>query len=323
MSAFASPQLAAEIAAIARSLRISYFAIFVGSNGLHPSGLFRMRHQSSLWQTSRCKGDNSFEQVLTILLIICWACKHPSFYFRETFIQLLHEAFSAIRVYGISGGIWWPSALVIVLGLVPAGTNLYGSLIAIYYQIETIPVLGPECINGKTVSGAVAINCCCHSRLCNMLRRNRSLGDVEQDVQDQEIGGSERPDAARHDDVTRWNSVLRVGDDDLDTDSICWATNAFIFSVEDFTTPLSSVIISHFLMNLRQASSTGNQEIISQSWDDEQGRSSVASMRFASFVDNMGEPLSHGFDFDETRPSFTKPYDADKTEDDLDVGKLD
>ncbi|OCH92601.1 hypothetical protein OBBRIDRAFT_422018 [Obba rivulosa] len=78
-----------------------------------------------------------------------------------------------------------------------------------------------------------------------------------------------------------------------------WSTNSFVFAVEDFTTPLSSIIVSHFLMNLRQAAISSRGETLDQFHPGGQIDSSRSNIRFPSFIDNMGEPLAHGRDVHE------------------------
>ncbi|OCH92593.1 hypothetical protein OBBRIDRAFT_886094 [Obba rivulosa] len=334
MSSYASPELTAEVTSIAQSLWLSYCAILAGSTlvfwdhissfshevqfiwGRKLNGVTLLFHLNR-WTTFVWAVMNATlilplanVSVITILLLVFWA------------------AFSGIRVYAISGGKWWSSALVCTLSLVPAGTNLYGSLIAIYYQIETIPSLGKECINGKTFSAAVSTDCkprfqthgvslmdfqvAISTRVCAIfsdlivlavtwyktyrLKRLADQNNVETPLVTMLLR-----------DGTLYFLALLV----LNVLSIVgWATNVFVFSVQDFTTPLSSVIISHFLMNLRQASSTGNEEpSTTLPWIGDQNGSPVASLRFASFIDNMGESLSHGSDTIFSLPE-AQPADA-------------
>ncbi|OCH92595.1 hypothetical protein OBBRIDRAFT_421667 [Obba rivulosa] len=96
-----------------------------------------------------CEGDSLLGQALTILLFAYWA------------------AFSSVRVYAISGGNRWIPILIFGLSLVPAGTNLYGSFIAEYYEIEVIPILGLECVNGKRISEATSASYNRHSGVRN------------------------------------------------------------------------------------------------------------------------------------------------------------
>ncbi|EMD39746.1 hypothetical protein CERSUDRAFT_92236 [Gelatoporia subvermispora B] len=341
MSSFASPQLTAEVTAVARSLWISYCAIFAGSSLVIWDHISSFSHEVNFiwgrklnsvtllfhlnrWTTFIWAIMNATlvlplanVTVLTILLFIFWA------------------AFSGVRVYAISGGIWWPSAIVCALSLVPAGTNLYGSLIAFYYQVEAIPALGPECISGKTFSAALSTNRS-HTRheLCSYIIKVTIATRVCVIASDAIVL------------LVTWYKTYKIkrlaDQNDVETPLVTMLLRdgtlyfaallvlnifnivgwIFVFSVQDFTTPLSSVIISHFLMNLRQASSTGNQEMTSQSWSDEQGRSPAVSLRFASFIDNMGESLTHGYDPADTDFSLTKVHDTNLPEDEISVSMI-
>jgi len=334
MSSYA-PDLTAEVTSIAASLWISYCCIFAGSTLVfwdHISSfskevqfmwgrklnsvtlLFYLnRWTTFVWalvnttlvlplaNVSNCRGDNNFGQAITITLFIFWA------------------AFSAIRVYATSGGRWVLAALVCTLALVPAGTNLYGSLIAAYYQIEAIPALGLECVSGKTFSGATSTKFAVATRVCVIasdlivllvtwhatfkLKRFADRNNFETPVVTMLLR-----------DGTLYFLALLI----LNVFNIVgWATDVFVFSVEDFTTPLSSIIISHFLMNLRQASASGTQVSPSSPlWSDQQNDSPTPSLRFASCVGNMGESLSHGSDLADTTVGFSGAYSLEGKETD-------
>ncbi|OCH92598.1 hypothetical protein OBBRIDRAFT_421936 [Obba rivulosa] len=96
-----------------------------------------------------------------------------------------------------------------------------------------------------------------------------------------------------------------------------WSTNVFIFSVEDFTTPLSSVIMSHFLMNLRQLAHGDGEvtaDIVSSIRNDS---SHTSNLRFSSFIDNMGELLDHGFGDNDAYETSTGPQNDHHIDDNI------
>jgi len=77
------------------------------------------------------------------------------------------------------------------------------------------------------------------------------------------------------------------------------ATNVFIYA-GSFATPLSSIIVTHFLLSLREVAhgaqnGTDNSQSPSSLQADHAGeaRSQTPSLRFASFVGNMGEQPDH------------------------------
>jgi len=83
------------------------------------------------------------------------------------------------------------------------------------------------------------------------------------------------------------------------------ATNVFIYA-GSFATPLSSIIVTHFLLNLREVA-YGAQNSVDDSRSPSfvsagragRVRSQTSSLWFASFVGNMGEQLKHGSDSDD------------------------
>ncbi|EMD39474.1 hypothetical protein CERSUDRAFT_91982 [Gelatoporia subvermispora B] len=66
------------------------------------------------------------------------------------------------------------------------------------------------------------------------------------------------------------------------------STNVFAYA-GGFTFPLSSIIISHFLLKLRHV-------VGDRSHETSESQSQPSTVRFASFVDNMGELLDYGFE---------------------------
>ncbi|OCH87068.1 hypothetical protein OBBRIDRAFT_183228 [Obba rivulosa] len=80
-------------------------------------------------------------------------------------------------------------------------------------------------------------------------------------------------------------------------------TNIFIFTQSDFITPISSIITTHFLLNLRQLGaappddSTNTTLAFASVQEGGQASSWRSRLSFnTSFVDNMGEDLVHTFD---------------------------
>ncbi|EMD39750.1 hypothetical protein CERSUDRAFT_71615 [Gelatoporia subvermispora B] len=238
-----------------------------------------------------CKAVNYIGQLILILLTLSWA------------------AFSGIRVFAITGGCWWIAIPVCMLSMVSAGTNLYGSFFASYFEIESIPVLGLQCINGKTLSAAmetmyvIILDCLPDAEILSYMWAVAIATRVSAIVSDVLIllATWYKTFTTRRLPDPLLKLLLRDEQDAQQTPGtmyflallalnvlniIGWSTNAFIFSVEDFTTPLSSLIMSHFLMNLRQLSRTTDPQILSGSsngWSEE-------------WQNNMGQPLEHGHD---------------------------
>jgi len=83
-------------------------------------------------------------------------------------------------------------------------------------------------------------------------------------------------------------------------------TNVFVYAVTFFSTPLSSIIITHFLLNLRQAANEPHDDSPGTSHPSH-SQSQCPTIRFGSFVDNMGEGLAHGTDTSHTDPDMAWP----------------
>ncbi|OCH85198.1 hypothetical protein OBBRIDRAFT_331487 [Obba rivulosa] len=75
------------------------------------------------------------------------------------------------------------------------------------------------------------------------------------------------------------------------TNIVGFSTGLFVYAGY-FTTPLSSIVISHFLINLRQLAHVGTKDEI-PSFVHSLSSRGRPSIRFASFVDNMGEQLEY------------------------------
>ncbi|EMD38764.1 hypothetical protein CERSUDRAFT_92801 [Gelatoporia subvermispora B] len=67
-------------------------------------------------------------------------------------------------------------------------------------------------------------------------------------------------------------------------------TNVFSSAAALFKIPISSIVISHFLLDLRQLASFPEDKTTTRG-------SQYVTLQFASFVDNMGESLEHNSDY--------------------------
>ncbi|OCH93583.1 hypothetical protein OBBRIDRAFT_790107 [Obba rivulosa] len=200
-------------------------------------------------------------------------------------------------MYAISGGIWWLAVAVCALSMVPVGTNAYGLFATTWYEIDVFPVIGTLCEDGRTLSVAANTRFAIGTRVCVL------AADVLILVMTWLKTYAVKRDAHRNK-IKAPLATLLLKDGtiyflmllSLDILNIAgWSTNVFIDTVGLFLTPLSSVIISHFLLDLRR--------VACDDYDNRPDgahltldRSQHSSLRFASFVDNMGEQLSHGSD---------------------------
>ncbi|OCH93585.1 hypothetical protein OBBRIDRAFT_790108 [Obba rivulosa] len=226
---------------------------------------------------SHCVGSNYFFDAVVICLLTIWT------------------AFSGVRMYAISGGNWWLAVAVCALSMVQVGTNAYGWFAAVWFEIDFIPDIGMLCEDGSKLStAAIAIG----TRVCAL------AADVLILVMTWIKTYAIKRDADRNK-IKAPLATLLIKDGimllSLDILNIAgWGTNVslYIASVKLRTQlgdRLSSVIISHFLLDLRR--------VACDDYDNRPDgahltldRSQHSSLRFASFVDNMGEQLSHDSD---------------------------
>jgi len=75
-----------------------------------------------------CDVISSINACLEVLLLLVWA------------------AFSAIRIYAISGCSWWWTLPVCLLSLAPVAINIYQFFMPQQVRIVNVPVIGPTCV---------------------------------------------------------------------------------------------------------------------------------------------------------------------------------
>ncbi|OCH94187.1 hypothetical protein OBBRIDRAFT_180490 [Obba rivulosa] len=90
-------------------------------------------------------------------------------------------------------------------------------------------------------------------------------------------------------------------------------TDVFAYLGTDLLPPLTSIIISHFLLNLRQAADE-IQGVGSQMSRPSFVCSQTPSVRFMSFVDNIGEELVYGSEEPNTDPNAASGHDENDME---------
>ncbi|EMD31599.1 hypothetical protein CERSUDRAFT_78046 [Gelatoporia subvermispora B] len=180
-------------------------------------------------------------------------------------------AFSGIRVYALSGGSRFPSLVVTLLNLVPVGTNAYGYFYRNSFQLLTFPVLGAQCLQSWNISKTTEIRLETGTRVPIIIADSIVLM------------------------LTWWKT---------------WATirmacehkvkvPLMILLLRDGTLyfMLSSIMITHFLLNLRQLAHVSPDDTSRPSFvregEHDTVHSQTSSLRFASFMGNMGEMLVH------------------------------
>ncbi|EMD37038.1 hypothetical protein CERSUDRAFT_124023 [Gelatoporia subvermispora B] len=163
-------------------------------------------------------------------------------------LSVLRAVFSAVRMYAISTGNWLLSVVVLALNLVPIATNIdtwtdglpkYGAFVTQTFGIQAVPVIGVECSAGTSLSPSVTSEACAIAADVLLLvvtwyktyalKREASRNNVE---------------------VPLASMLLRDGT--VYFLIVGFDTGVFEFAISNFGTPLSAIIISHFLLNLRQ-----------------------------------------------------------------------
>ncbi|EMD34602.1 hypothetical protein CERSUDRAFT_97193 [Gelatoporia subvermispora B] len=244
----------------------------------------------------------------------------------DVMLYFIWSAFSGVRIYALTGGSWSLSIAVCALAAVPACLNLYNDaktsfLLLPLPFVETM--ISTVCLTCRLFwldltidAGAVTIA----ARTC-LIAADLTVLVVTWvktywTMKAARSSGSKAPLATMllRDGtlyflwVNFWcqdpqlcfvfdnifpNSVLLI----LKVLHIAGvATNVFVYTTM-FTTPISSIIVSHFLMNLREVASAPTTNGV-QSTVPSFVRTQVSELRFASFVGNMGAPLDHSADTD-------------------------
>ncbi|OBZ69522.1 hypothetical protein A0H81_10496 [Grifola frondosa] len=76
--------------------------------------------------------------------------------------------------------------------------------------------------------------------------------------------------------------------------------------ISTFFNPISAIIISRFMLNLREISAPVNSS------EDTTWVSSTGSVRLSTFIDPLGAPLDHGFSFSAMDPNYFDDEGADE-----------
>ncbi|OBZ71414.1 hypothetical protein A0H81_08776 [Grifola frondosa] len=104
-------------------------------------------------------------------------------------------------------------------------------------------------------------------------------------------------------------------------DMILTGTQSFRYVVDYFVNPMTSILVSRFILNLRAIDSSGN------SGADTSRPSVVGSLRFAEFAEPLGAPLDHGvslsvheYDFPDEELA-GEEMAAGGTQDDMELGQ--
>ncbi|EMD31160.1 hypothetical protein CERSUDRAFT_89274 [Gelatoporia subvermispora B] len=219
----------------------------------------------------------------------------------ELSLFVIWAVFSGMRVYALSKGNWPLTVIVILLSLVPVGSNAYYSYSGNHWEIVTLPFLGDQCLDFQDVSEATYIRAEIITRVCAMLADAIVLSVTWSSTYVTVLSARQRNVSTPLMSLLfRDGTLYFLGLLSLNALNIAgWTSNVFIYAAQ-LSMPLSSAIITHFLLNLRHltqvARDAGDDTQISffvrgEPWEI---CSQLSSIRFGSIIDNMGEQLVHG-----------------------------
>ncbi|OCH92064.1 hypothetical protein OBBRIDRAFT_833767 [Obba rivulosa] len=242
-----------------------------------------------------CTAAIDWSYVIAILLLMIWA------------------AFSSIRIYAVSTGSWCLALLVATVAMVPAATNIYLNLIKSQISIADEPFLGVECGEGFNVSNAVFDaresvpfrfpitdrSCAIAADVIVLLVTWSKTWSVKRSA---DRAGISTPLVTMllKDGTVYFILLLALNIFQI----VGWVTGIFLYAETYFTTPLSSIIITHFLLNLRQV---GHSQVAHDTLSLSRPSfvrslapsTGSGSGRFASFVDGIGAELEYDADPDD------------------------
>ncbi|OCH90118.1 hypothetical protein OBBRIDRAFT_624304 [Obba rivulosa] len=175
-----------------------------------------------------------------------------------------------------------------------------------WYQIDTLPVVGVTCSDGSKLSETENVRACVIAAdlLVLVVTWSKTYG-ILRDTRLSKMRPSIAIMLLR--DGTLYFLLLLT----LNILNIAgFSSHFFDSAIALFGTPLSSMIISHFLLNLRQAANApqdDNLDTLNPSFI----RSRTSSIKFGAFVDNMGADLVHDSDLSVRDFSISRTKDTD------------
>ncbi|EMD31693.1 hypothetical protein CERSUDRAFT_69189 [Gelatoporia subvermispora B] len=195
--------------------------------------------------------------------------------------------FSGIRVYALSGGSRFLPLVVTLLSLVPVGTN----------AIAALPVFGVRCLVLEDKSETT------NTRLISTRVPVIMADTVTLVVTCWKTWATVRMAHEHNVKTPLMTLLLRDGLLSINLLNVVGQTTNIFAYAGAFSTPLSSIIITHFLLNLRQLAHGSPDDTSRPSFTRDGAPDAVhsqsSSLRFGSFVGNMGESLIDGSEDDD------------------------
>ncbi|OCH87296.1 hypothetical protein OBBRIDRAFT_827808 [Obba rivulosa] len=216
-----------------------------------------------------------------------------------TLLDVTWAAFSAVRIYAISGGRWCLAALVISLNIVSIGMflNLNVSQVSVSLDCTGTFFGKDQCMSfceGGIMSSLTSQICTLVALLSDFTvllitcyKTYAIRGVTMLNRSNTTLGTALLRDGTVYFCASVLSTVTMI--------SARYSGNAHMAPMSAFYQPCQSIIMSHFLMNLRQAANDTQDDTLDASRPSFV-RSPRSSLRFATFVDNLGEELVHGLE---------------------------
>ncbi|KAI0369027.1 hypothetical protein BV20DRAFT_968519 [Pilatotrama ljubarskyi] len=196
-------------------------------------------------------------------------------------------AFSTLRGYALSGRKWWVAPLIFVFYVPDIILN------CIYYS-KLVPVaLSPpfNCLLSNGLPESTWVHFTIAGRVCLI------AGDlVVLIVTWSSTFGITRAANAAKVQMSLTNAILKDGTCLLILNVVNIIVNAVPnnSAVSAFQDPITSILVSRFLLNLRDTFTSGEDETRPSFVRSYRGRTTATTVQFADFVDPMGADLDHG-----------------------------
>ncbi|EMD39628.1 hypothetical protein CERSUDRAFT_121854 [Gelatoporia subvermispora B] len=188
------------------------------------------------------------------------------------------------------------AAAVLLLNLIPVGSNAYTDFASSWERIKNLPLLGIVCDSGSNLSPTALSKLTLGTRLCaivaDVLVLFATWHGTWRAKRDSDRNHLRTPlltlllrDGTIYFIILLGSNVLNIVAD---------GSNVFVFSVTFFTTPISSIILADFLLNIRQiVYSPQNQGLDETGQTEYQSHILGRSLRFQGYGDDNGEEAIH------------------------------
>ncbi|GBE83894.1 hypothetical protein SCP_0509510 [Sparassis crispa] len=218
-----------------------------------------------------------------------WQCAEA--FVMQLMVYTIWAVFSGLRVYAVSSRNWYFTVPTVALGMVPVAANIYSLAKTSYAFVVVLPVLGHICQNTSYLTSDFAILTIASDVIVLCVTWFNTY-TIKRDADNANIKATIVTLLLR--DGTFYFLCLLC----LNIIAIVLDARTPYVYILYFVAPISSMLISRFLLNLRHIYyATGS----SAGSGDPSGPSTgtfMSDMQFAGaaspYIGNMGAPLSHG-----------------------------